>query len=102
MKIEKSRITALAVLDATFLAILVGCSNNRSEGRQERLDTFRQTLSEDIRLVFDSIENTTHCDRVGILLTEDHATYPTLDAKLDSIMHAEMIDSFSDNELIWF
>jgi hypothetical protein len=102
VKVDNRGITALAHLCLAFLVILVGCNGNRSEGRQQRLNTFRQTLPEDICSAFDSIEDTSNCDRVGLLLSEARTTYPSLDAKLDSIMHAELIDSFTDSELIQF
>lgn len=100
--VNKCRFTALALLYLTLVVTLVGCSNSRSEGRQKRLDTFRQTLPEDIRSAFDSIEAPADCNRLGLLLTEVRGTDPELNAELDSIMHAELIDSFTDTELLWF
>ena len=73
-----------------------------SEGRQIRLDTFRQVLPDSIRLEFDSIGDQADCTLVGELLTKARKEEPDLDSAIDSIMHEELIDSFSDAEMIHF
>ena len=85
-----------------LLFVIVACNNNRTEGRQKRLDTFRQVLPVDICSEFDMIENLTDCRRVALLLTEAQLSDPLLNAALDSIKHAELIDLFTDTELVRF
>jgi len=93
----------------TFLAVLVaaavtaaGCGSTREEMRRERLDTFRSVLPGELLAAFDAIEAETGCAAVGQMLSEARAGDPRLDAAVDSIMHAELIDTFSDVEVVTF
>ena len=85
------------------LIVLLGCgTESRTEGRQKRLDSFRGALPQEILSAFDSIEEEGDCEAVGRLITAARGVDPTLDAALDSIMHAELIDTFTDEELAYF
>jgi len=89
-------------LPLILILVFVGCNNDRADGRQKRLDTFRAVLPVDISTEFDLIENFTDCRRVGLLITEACATDSVLNLALDSIKHAELIDLFTDTELVRF
>lgn len=86
----------------TFFVACGGCGESRLESRQARLDSFRHVLPEDVRLEFDSIENEVDCYAVGELLEQSRSEDADLNAAVDSIMHAELIDCFSDTELVRF
>jgi hypothetical protein len=95
------RLLALAVLPV--LAILVSCGpESRTEGRQRRLDGFRAVLPVDVRDAFDGIESEEDCDAVGLMLTDARASNPELDAAIDSLMRAELIETFSDRDIVSF
>jgi hypothetical protein len=88
---------------ALMLALTCTCgTESRAEGRQKRLDTFRRTLPSGVRTAFDSIEDEEGCAEVAALLSAARSDDAALDAALDSIMHAELIDTFSDEELVRF
>lgn len=88
---------------ALMLALTCTCgTESRAEGRQKRLDTFRRTLPADVRAAFDSLEDEEGCVEVAELLSAARSDDPALDAALDSIMHAELIDTFTDEELVRF
>ncbi|MGM0628694.1 MAG: hypothetical protein ACQETZ_11090 [Candidatus Fermentibacterota bacterium] len=96
------RLRVPPALGLAFLVLAIACSESRTEGRQRRLDTFRQALPTEVRTAFDSIEAEEDCEAVGELITAARASDPGVDAKLDSIMHAELIDTFTDEELAYF
>lgn len=102
MKARGFRLGTIVSLTLALLVFLPGCGNGRAEGRQRRLDTFREALPEDVRSAFDSIRDSVDCERVGGLLAGSRATDPCLDAKIDSIMHAELIDTFTNTDLVHF
>ncbi len=68
--------------------------------REERLETFRQALPAEIRARFDEIGSEADCSEVGHVLAEARMRDPLLDARLDSIAHAELIDTFSETEMV--
>lgn len=90
------------LIAASVVVVFTGCGKTREEGRQRRLDTFREILPEEVLFQFDAIESEIDCDRVGALLSDARADDRDLDMRLDSIMHAELIDTFSDEEVIHF
>ena len=96
-----SSLVILAILPV--FAILISCGpESRTEGRQHRLDSFRAILPEDIRQAFDGIEAEEDCDGVALMLTEARDADPQLDAAVDSIMQAELIETFSDRDIVNF
>lgn len=95
------RLFTLAILPV--FAILISCGpESRTEGRQRRLDSFRAVLPEDIKQAFDGIEAEEDCDSVALMLTEARDTDLRLDAAIDSIMQAELIETFSDRDIVNF
>ena len=74
----------------------------REDMRQERLDSFRAVLPAEIRESFDAIGEEADCASVGAALSEARTDDPTLDAAVDSVMHAELIDTFTNEEVIYF
>ena len=102
MKLLRSRFCNTAVFILAFAAFFNGCTNSRLESRQNRLDSFREVLPENVRREFDSIENEMDCYQVGELLKQSRDADPCLNAAVDSIIHAELIDSFTDAELVRF
>lgn len=79
------------------------CSRQtREEMRRERLDSFRSILPEPLRGSFDAIGAESDCAAVGAALSVVRADDPVLDAAVDSVMHAELIDTFTDEEVIYF
>jgi hypothetical protein len=92
----------LLLLSATLLSIPSCGQSTRAESRQARLDTFRQTLPADVRGAFDSITTEQGYGDVGRLMTAAREHDALFDARLDSIMHAELIDCFSDSEVVRF
>ncbi|MBN2585756.1 MAG: hypothetical protein JXR55_00555 [Candidatus Fermentibacteraceae bacterium] len=74
----------------------------REEGRQRRLDTFRACLPDSIRESFDAVSDSDDCHDVGIMLEEARSRSAPLSAALDSIAHAELIDTFSDEEIVYY
>jgi len=102
MKPLKFSGSAAVFFSLAFLTVYLGCGESRLESRQARLDSFRGALPEEVLLEFDSIENEMDCHRVGALLEQRRNEDPGLDAVVDSIMHAELIDSFSNYEIVRF
>lgn len=96
----------LARTAAVFLAaaaVAAGCGpETRAEGRQRRLDTFRNALPDSVLLAFDAIGSPADCGPVSRLLASARAGDPSLEARIDSIMHAELIDTFNDSDLVYF
>jgi len=96
----------LARSAAAFLAaaaIAAGCSpESRAEGRQRRLDTFRNALPDSLLLAFDAIGSPADCGPVSRMLASARAGDPSLEARVDSIMHAELIDTFNDSDVVYF
>ncbi len=94
---------SLAVLLATCILLVSSCDREtRAEGRQRRLDTFRACLPDSIRDGFDAISDGDDCNEVGIMLEEARSRSPEFSAALDSIAHAELIDTFTDEEIVYF
>ena len=88
---------ALAVLT------LAGCGpESRAEGRQRRLDTFRNSIPDSVLVAFDGIETPADCGPVSRMLASARASDPSVEARIDSIMHAELIDCFDDSDLVYF
>jgi len=74
----------------------------RADGRQRRLDTFKASLPVNLRMEFDAISDREDCEHVGFLLEEARNEFPELDSTLDSIIHAELIDTFSNREIVYY
>ena len=66
------------------------------------MNTFRSVLPLDIRNEFDEITDRENCDDVGFLLEEARSCNISVDTAIDSIVCAEMIDTFSDEEIVYF
>ena len=95
------RLAALAILPV--FAILLSCGpQSRTEGRQQRLDSFRAALPLDVRTAFDEIDAEEDCDAVALMLTEARASNPRVDTAIDSIMQEELILEFSDRDIVSF
>ena len=77
-------------------------TETRAEGRLKRLDTFRASLPDNVRLEFDAIEGSGDCDHVGLLLEEARIEFPEVNSTLDSIVNAELIDTFSNEEIVYY
>lgn len=92
----------MLLLPLILMLVFVSCYDSRTEERRKRLDTFREFLPADVCTEFDSIENLTDCRRVGMLVTEARAADSVFNLALDSIKHAELIDLFTDTELVQF
>lgn len=102
MRTEYSRFIASALVILSFLAVLSSCADSRTESRRQRLNGFREVLPEGIRREFDGIEDESDCRRVGLLLSLEREENAVLNAAVDSIMHSELIDCFTDEELVRF
>lgn len=102
MRTEYSPFIASALVVLVFLIVFQCCTDSRMERRQQRLNAFREVLPEDILREFDGIEHRSDCQRVGLLLSQAREENTSLDASIDSIMHAELIDCFTDEELVRF
>ena len=87
-----------------FTALTISSCNSESriESRQKRLNTFRSVLPPDVRNEFDEIMDREDCADIGILLVEARACDISVDAAIDSIVRAEMIDVFSNEEIVYF
>ena len=86
----------------TTLTISSCTRESRIESRQKRLNTFRSVLPQDIRDEFDEIASRDNCSDVGFLLEEARACNFSLDTAIDSIVRAEMIDIFNNEEIVYF
>jgi len=83
--------------------MIVSCSREtREESRQVRLDTFRSVLTSDLQVSFDAITSEEDCEAVGSMLTTAMEEDLTLSMAIDSIKHAELIDTFTEEEVIYF
>jgi len=90
-------------LFVTGIIILLSCTQEtRTEGRQRRLNTFRASLPDNVRMEFDAISDSADCNEVGLLLEETREEYPEINAAIDSIVHAELIDTFSNEEIVYY
>ncbi len=91
-----------------FLFLLVifmvsSCNTEtRAEGRQKRLDTFRASLPDNVRTEFDSISGREDCEHVGLLLEGARNEFQEVNSTLDSIVNAELIDTFSNEEIVYY
>jgi hypothetical protein len=95
--------SALKILFAAVILTVASCgAEKRSENRQDRLDTFLAALPDSIRQSFDSISCREDCAMVGEMLEDAAESSPQLAARLDSIIQAELIDSFSSEEVVYF
>jgi hypothetical protein len=90
------------VLAGLALTTLSCQRQTREEMRRERLDTFRAVLPPEILASFDSIESEEDCAAIGEALSQARQENPSLDAAMDSLMHAELIDTFTDAEVVHF
>lgn len=91
------------VLLATAAVTAFGCGpESRAEGRRRRLDTFRQILPDSVLVEFDAIGSPGDCGSVARMLSSARASDPSLEARIDSVMHAELIDSFNDSDMVYF
>ena len=86
----------------TALTISSCTRESRIESRQKRLNTFRSVLPPDVRNEFDEITDRDNCTDVGFLLEEARTYDISVDAAIDSIVRAEMIDTFSNEEIVYF
>lgn len=83
--------------------LLSGCGpESRAEGRRRRLDTFRSALPDSVLAAFDAIDSPGDCGPVSRMLASARASDPSVEARIDSIMHAELIDCFDDSDLVYF
>jgi hypothetical protein len=102
MPVARRRVTAAVAL-FTAACMLASCGRpSRAEMRQERLDTFRNALPSDVRAAFDTIDGEQGYGDVGRMITAARLSDPLIAASLDSIRHAELIDFFSDSEMVRF
>ena len=93
----------LPLMLAAVLVLSCSCGREtRTEGRQRRLDTFRGTLPDTVRLAFDGIDSENGCEAVGDMLREAMDRDPALAAAMDSIVHAELIDTFTPEEIVYY
>ena len=92
----------LTVLASAALT-LAGCGpESRADGRQRRLDTFRNALPDSVLTAFDAIGSPGDCGAVARMLASARAADSSLEARIDSIMHAELIDTFNDSDVVYF
>lgn len=85
--------------------ILFSLSCNREsrvDGRQDRLDRFREVLPTEIRNAFDEVMDREDCAAVGLLLENARVVNHSLDSSLDSITNAELIGSFSNEDIVCY
>lgn len=97
-----TRAAAVTVL-VVAAALTISCQREtREESRQARLDTFRAALPSEVRTSFDAISSEEDCAAVGLMLTEALSEDPSMAMTVDSIIHAELIDTFTDEEVVYF
>jgi hypothetical protein len=89
------------VLFGAFLTLACG-PESRTAGRQRRLDTFRSVLPTEVLQSFDAIESEEDCEIVARGLTDAVTQDRELEMAIDSIMKAELIETFTDEEIIFF
>lgn len=93
----------LAVLLVSGILIVSSCDREtRVESRQRRLDTFRECMPDSLRVSFDAISDEGDCVAVGIMMERAVEDSPAFSVKLDSIVHAELIDTFTAEEIVYF
>lgn len=97
-----ARTAALSIIVCTAAALSACGPESRSEGRQRRLDTFRSALPESLLVAFDAIESPGDCGQVSRMLSSVREADPSVEARIDSIMHAELIDCFNDSDVVYF
>lgn len=89
-----------------FLLLITGvisCGTpTREESRQIRLDTFRSALPPAVLSSFDSISHEEDCVVAGALLDDAIEKDSSLEAVMDSIKHAELIDAFSSQDIVYY
>jgi len=91
------------VLFTAGMFMILSCSREtRAEERKARLDTFRASLPDNVRQEFDAISEREGCEYVGLLLEEGRIEFPEVNSSLDSIVNAELINSFSNEEIVYF
>ncbi|OPL19376.1 MAG: hypothetical protein AVO35_10850 [Candidatus Aegiribacteria sp. MLS_C] len=96
-------LAAPRALFVSFLLLAGACGGEtREEGRRDRLETFRAALPDSVRTAFDSISGESDCREVGEMLWRARGSSPELSARLDSIAHAELIDTFTEEEMVRF
>ena len=83
--------------------MISSCSReSRIESRQRRLNTFRSVLPLEVRNEFDEITSRENCADAGFLLEEARTCDISVDAAIDSIVRAEFIDTFSNEDIVYF
>lgn len=93
----------LAVLLVSGILVMSSCDREtRVESRRRRLDTFRECMPDSLRESFDAITGEEDCAAVGIMMERAMDDSPDFAAKLDSIVHAELIDTFTAEEIVYF
>jgi hypothetical protein len=96
-------LTSLSILLSMVLLLMSSCGREtREESRQRRLDTFLECLPDSIRTGFESISDREDCSNVGGMIEQARGNSPELSARLDSIAHAELIDTFTDEEMVYY
>lgn len=96
-------LAASRALFVSFLLLTGACAREtREESRRARLETFRAALPDSVRTAFDSISSESECPEVGEMITRARVSSPELSARLDSIAHAELIDTFTEEEMVYF
>ena len=84
-----------------FLSLACG-PESRTAGRQRRLNTFRSVLPTEICQSFDAIESEEDCEAVALGLTDAISHDTEMEIAIDSIKKAELIETFTDEEIIFF
>ncbi len=98
-----NRSLSILLVTAPFLLLFSACHREtRVESRQRRLETFRTCLPDSIREAFDAVNDREDCAAVGAMIGEAGRRSPEFAARMDSIMHAELIDTFSDEETVYY
>ncbi|NOQ22306.1 MAG: hypothetical protein GQ565_06615 [Candidatus Aegiribacteria sp.] len=96
-------LSTYALLFLLVILMISSCnSDTRAEGRQRRLDTFRASLPDNVRTEFDVISCREDCEHVGLLLEEARNEFQEVNSTLDSIVQAELIDTFSNEEIVYY
>lgn len=94
---------SLAVLLVSGILVISSCDREtRAESRRERLDTFRECMPDSLRERFDAISDEDDCAAVAVMMERYIEDSPAFAARLDSIVHAELIDTFTAEEIVYF
>lgn len=91
------------ILFLLVILMISSCNTEtRAEGRQKRLDTFRASLPDHVQTEFDAISGREDCGHVGLLLEAARNESSEVNSTLDSIVSAELIDTFSNEEIVYY